>query len=68
MEEDRYAITIAMGIFMAIIATVAVLLRFEARRIRKAGYKTDDWLVVAALVCCSSETEGRTSLTSNRFV
>jgi len=51
MQEDRYAITIAMGIFMAIIATVAVLLRFEARRIRKSGFKTDDYLIIVALVC-----------------
>jgi hypothetical protein len=50
MQEDRYAITIAMGFFMAIIATIAVLLRFEARRIRKSGIKFDDYSIVLALV------------------
>ncbi|CAG8958362.1 hypothetical protein HYFRA_00011039 [Hymenoscyphus fraxineus] len=50
-EGDRYAITIAMGILMAILATTAVLARFEARRITHLGYKTDDYTIVAALIC-----------------
>ena len=47
--ENRYAITIAMGFLMAILATIAVLLRFEARRLRRA-IKTDDYLIVFSLV------------------
>ncbi|KAH8588161.1 hypothetical protein B0O99DRAFT_747042 [Bisporella sp. PMI_857] len=51
MQEDRYSITIAMGIFMAIIAALAVLLRFESRRLRKTGFATDDYIIVVALIC-----------------
>lgn len=50
MEEDRHAITIAIGIFMAITATTAVLLRFAARRVRKTPFLADDYTIVAALV------------------
>jgi hypothetical protein len=60
MQEDRYAITIAMGIFMAVIATVAVCLRFEARLLRKAGIKIDDYTIVAALVSASANYHHRT--------
>ena len=50
MEENRYAITIVVGILMAISATVAVLLRFAARRVRKQPFLADDYTIVAALV------------------
>lgn len=47
--ENRYVITIAVGFLMAVLATIAVLLRFEARRIRKA-IKTDDYIIIVSLV------------------
>jgi hypothetical protein len=50
MEENRYAITIGVGIFMAILATTAVLLRFAARHVRKVSFQADDYTIVAALV------------------
>lgn len=50
MDENRYVITIFVGVFMAISATVAVLLRFAARRVRKQPFLVDDYTIVAALV------------------
>jgi len=39
-----------VGFLMAVLATIAVLLRFEARRIRKA-IKTDDYIIIVSLLC-----------------
>ena len=50
MEENRYAITIFIGIFIAVLATTAVLLRFAARHVRKVSFQADDYTIVAALV------------------
>ncbi|KAF2236500.1 hypothetical protein EV356DRAFT_59469 [Viridothelium virens] len=51
MEESRYVTTIAVGIVMATLASIAVALRFRARRVRKVSFKADDYAVVIALIC-----------------
>ena len=69
MEQDHYTITIAVGILMAVLATTAVALRFEARHLRKAGYGVDDYTIVIALVFTTySQTLSRfLSLTKQRY-
>ena len=50
MAQDRHAIIIAVAILMIVLATVAVILRFQARRVRKTSLKADDYFIVFALV------------------
>lgn len=48
--ENLQAVTVAIGILMAVLSTIAVGLRFLARRNRKVGYGADDWTILVALV------------------
>lgn len=41
---------VVLPYILLLIASIAVILRFWARRIRKAGYGVDDWLVLLAIV------------------
>ncbi|OTA64072.1 integral membrane protein [Hypoxylon sp. EC38] len=47
MDEDTNVI---VGALMAILSIIIVGMRFYARRYKKAGYKWDDWLIVASLL------------------
>ena len=44
---------IAATLVVAILATIAVPLRFLARYIQKIGFESDDYLILLALVCSS---------------
>lgn len=41
---------VAANLVVAILATIAVALRFLARYIQKIGFKSDDYLILLALV------------------
>lgn len=41
---------------LTIIATIAVILRFLARRVSGSLYGWDDWLILFALVCTSLDS------------
>lgn len=41
---------VAVNLVVAILATIAVALRFLARYIQKIGFKSDDYLILLALV------------------
>ncbi len=43
--------TTAVGAAMAALAIIAVGLRFYTRYSKKAGFKWDDWLILAGLLC-----------------
>lgn len=42
---------VAANLVVAILATIAVALRFLARYIQKIGFESDDYLILLALVC-----------------
>ena len=48
--DDRRATVIAPNVIFTIAAIVAVVLRFESRRIAKTKLKADDWWIVGGLV------------------
>ena len=48
--RDDTAADISVNVIMPALATVAVLLRFLARRRRRTAIGIDDWLIVIALV------------------
>ena len=50
MMADRRPAVIIVPIFMALIASSAVVLRFWARRIKRASIGPDDYTIVIALV------------------
>lgn len=57
---------VAANLVVAILATIAVALRFLSRYIQKIGFKSDDYLILVALVgniYCSRS--GHYALTSN---
>jgi len=55
MDEQHYYQTaghaVAAGIGLSSLATGAVICRFQAQSLRKQALKTDDWLLLPALVC-----------------
>ena len=50
MAEDRGRSIVAGNIIVAVVATVAVGLRFLARRLQRISLGVDDYLILAALV------------------
>ena len=50
MAEDRGQSIVVGNIAVAVAATVAVGLRFLARRLRRIPLRVDDYLILAALV------------------
>ena len=44
---------VVLSFVFAFLATIAVGLRFWVRRIKGLGLWLEDWLILAALVCCS---------------
>jgi hypothetical protein len=48
--EKMYAI----ATIMTILAVLAVGLRFWARLVKKSGLSWDDYIILPALVCCST--------------
>ncbi|OTB02203.1 hypothetical protein M426DRAFT_13783 [Hypoxylon sp. CI-4A] len=50
MAETQRPTIWGLGITFSIIAVVAVILRFKARRIKGQKLKSDDWTILAALV------------------
>ena len=51
MAANRGPSIVAANLVVAILATVAVALRFLARHVQKIDYKADDILILLALVC-----------------
>ena len=41
---------VVCSVIFSVLGTVAVILRFYARRLKKAPYGLEDWLVLASLV------------------
>lgn len=50
MNDNRGPEIVAATATLTVLATIAVILRFLARRIAKAPYGIDDWLILVALV------------------
>ena len=50
--SDKRTLVVSTGIAMLILAVVAVVLRFVSRRVIRVPFLIDDWLMLAALVCC----------------
>lgn len=64
---------IVASIILWTLSTIAVLLRAIAIRIRKAGWKSHDYLTALALVCClctlpPSQLDASTSPSWLRFI
>ena len=47
---DEQSTILALGIVFPILSTLAVVLRFEARRFKRIHVGADDWTILAALV------------------
>lgn len=47
MDEAKYTI---VGAVMAVLSIMAVVARFHVRYSKKAGLKSDDWLIVVSLL------------------
>lgn len=54
MADNRGPGIVAANLVVAILATIAVALRFLARYVQKIGYKADDILILMALVMLPS--------------
>lgn len=52
-EDDRSAILAASIVSLAM-AIFAAILRFLAKRVIRASYYWEDWLILMALVCCDA--------------
>lgn len=50
LDDDKRATVIAPNIIFTVAAIVAVVLRFESRRIARTDLKADDWWIVSGLV------------------
>jgi hypothetical protein len=50
---DRGTSIVSVQIAMIVIPTLAVMLRFTARRMSAAGLWWDDWMILVALVCAN---------------
>ncbi len=50
MDGDQRRTILGLSIVFPIISIVAVLLRFEARRVNRVRLGSDDWTILAALV------------------
>ncbi|CAO1604327.1 hypothetical protein XANCAGTX0491_007886 [Xanthoria calcicola] len=50
ISGDQRPTILGLSIAFPIIATLAVALRFQARRIKRAPLGADDWTILAALV------------------
>lgn len=50
MAHDDDPVMLALGIIFPIISITSVILRFEARRLRRLKLEADDWTILAALV------------------
>ena len=58
LGDDKRATVIAPNVIFTVAAIVAVVLRFESRRIAKTDIRADDWCIVGGLVhraCRSGE-------------
>lgn len=42
---------IVLSVVFSVLASIAVGLRFYARRVKRVGVLLEDWLILAALVC-----------------
>lgn len=51
MDENRGSFALSRTTAMLVLATICVVLRFWCRTVRGAKYASDDWVLLAALVC-----------------
>lgn len=50
IKGDQRPTILALSIAFPIISVLAVILRFEARRVKRVHLGADDWTILAALV------------------
>ena len=50
LGDNRRATVIVPNVFFTVAAIVAVVLRFESRRIARTDLKADDWWILGGLV------------------
>ncbi|KAI9705376.1 MAG: hypothetical protein M1820_005206 [Bogoriella megaspora] len=49
IDDDRGPIVTAVSIFLIVVTTLVMVLRFAARKARSLPYGWDDWLAVGGL-------------------
>ena len=54
MKGDQRPTILGLSIAFPIVSIVAVLLRFESRRLKRVALGADDWTILAALVSHSA--------------
>jgi hypothetical protein len=52
LSESRVIVNNVIAVVLLGIATIAVVLRLWARKLQEAGWGSDDWTIIASLVCC----------------
>jgi hypothetical protein len=55
LNEDPRAANLITSVLMLVIATIAVILRFVARKIQSHPLMVDDYVVLGSLVCAFVE-------------
>jgi len=58
IKGDQRPTILALSIAFPIISILSVLLRFEARRVKRVYIGADDWTILAALVGCPTTSLG----------
>ena len=59
MSNNQRPLIYGLGITFSIVATVSVVLRFQARRIKRLPFEADDWTILIALVGSHALTNDR---------
>ena len=54
MPYNQKPLILGLSIAFPVVATAAVILRFEARRVKRLRFGADDWTILAALVRLSA--------------
>ncbi len=58
IKGDQRPTILALSIAFPIISILSVILRFEARRVKRIYIEADDWTILAALVRCPTTSLG----------
>ena len=65
MYSSQSVSLVIVAVFLVLLATLAVALRFKARGMVKSGRGPDDWIILGALVSNSSRSLWRSGALDN---
>lgn len=68
MVESRQSTIWGLGIAFPILAIIAVVLRFQVRRIKGQKLESDDWTILAALVRHATYVPGHLTFLTHGYL